>query len=247
MKCVLSTFILVAGAWHGRWCWEKLTPLLEKKSHRVITPELAGMNGDQAELPLDPLSNWADQIAEISREQADPVVLVGHSRAGLVISEVAERVPDKLGVLVYLSAYLLKNGQTLYEVAQRAENAAGFAAAVEFRDDGTARFKQEYLAELLYNDASDEDREIASQSLVLEPTASFTTPVRLTNDKFGRIPKAFVECAWDNAIPPALQQAMQEASRVDIRYRLESGHSPFFSAPMDLMDALEGIATQLNL
>jgi pimeloyl-ACP methyl ester carboxylesterase len=224
-----------------------MTPLLEKKGHRVITPELLGMNGDQAEMPIDPLSVWADQIADISREEADPVVLVGHSRAGLVISEVAERVPEKIGVLVYLSAYLLKNGQTLYEVAQAAENAAGFAAAVEFRDDGTARFKQEYLSKLLYNDASDEDREIAYQKLVLEPTASFTTPVRLTDDKFGRIPKAFIECARDSAIPPALQQAMQEASPVDIRYRLESGHSPFFSAPMGLMDALERIAAQLKL
>jgi pimeloyl-ACP methyl ester carboxylesterase len=115
---------LIHGAWHGRWCWEKLVPKLEIKGHRVVARDLPGLGLDRTPAAEITLERYTDAVCDALAKEAEPVVLVGHSMGGVVISEAAERMPEKIKALVYLTAYLLVSGQSLIEVAMSDPEAA---------------------------------------------------------------------------------------------------------------------------
>lgn len=238
----MATFVLIAGAWHGSWCWSEVAPLLQAADHRVIAPDLLGMRNGGASEIREPLGVWADQIADVLKAELHPVILVGHSRAGLVISEVAERVPEKISCLVYLCAFMLQDGQTLQEVAREAENAAEFASATLMHDDGTASIDKVAMRRLFYNETPEPLVEAAKEQLVPEPLSSFVTPVHVTGRRFGTVDRAYVACLRDNAIPISTQRAMQAALPCARSLELDSDHSPFFSMPKVLADALLRLA-----
>jgi pimeloyl-ACP methyl ester carboxylesterase len=91
----MARFVLVHGAWHGGWCWERIVPLLGAAGHEVLAPDLPGLGADRTPFAADVLAQWADFVAGLVRGAAEPAVLVGHSRGGLVISEAAERALTK--------------------------------------------------------------------------------------------------------------------------------------------------------
>ena len=102
----MATFVLVHGAWHGGWCWKKVVPLLRAAGHEIYAPTLTGL-GERAhlltrEIGLD--THVQDIVNLLEYEELTQVVLVGHSYGGMVITGVAERVPDRLRQLVYLDA-----------------------------------------------------------------------------------------------------------------------------------------------
>ena len=113
----MSTYVLVHGAWHGSWCWKRVRKALQARGHEVFTPALTGV-GERSHLlsrqvNLD--THIDDVVNLIQWEELSDVVLCGHSYGGAVISGVAERIPDRIGALVYLDAFVLKNGQCLHD------------------------------------------------------------------------------------------------------------------------------------
>jgi len=112
----VATFVLIHGAWHGGWCWDEVAPLLRKAGHTVVAPDLPGMGKDKTPLEKVNLSAWTMFVTDIVAQSFESVVLVGHSRGGIVISEVAQLVPDRIQTLVYLAAFLVPNGKTLADM-----------------------------------------------------------------------------------------------------------------------------------
>jgi pimeloyl-ACP methyl ester carboxylesterase len=237
----VATYILVSGAWHAGWCWERLTPLLEARGHRAIAPDLLGMGPDRTPLAEVGLARWADQVADLVSAQAEPVVLVGHSRSGIVISEVAERVPGAIHSLVYLAAMLIPSGDSMMTVL--APLLAGSENQMEIRPDGTSVIPRDLVAPTFYNTTPADWAARAADQLTPEPMVVFATPLSLTSARFGAVRRAYIECTEDRAVPLALQRAMQAALPCDPVIALETDHSPFFSAPERLAEALEVIAT----
>jgi pimeloyl-ACP methyl ester carboxylesterase len=113
----MASFVLIPGAMHGRWTWDRIVPRLEAAGHEVIAPDLPGMGTNQS-IPVEEvtLADWGDFVADQVRAAKAPVVLAGHSRGGLVIGEAAERVPDRLAGLIYLTALLVPPGQSLADI-----------------------------------------------------------------------------------------------------------------------------------
>lgn len=111
-------FVLIHGAWHGGWCWREVAALLRADGHQVSTPTMTGL-GDRADL-LDAsvaLSTYIDDAcALIENEALQDVVLVGHSFGGLVISGVADRMPERLRQLVFLDALIVQDGQSAMSI-----------------------------------------------------------------------------------------------------------------------------------
>jgi len=109
----MSTYVLVHGAWHGSRCWKRVRKALQVQGDDVFTPTLTGL-GERSHL-LSPHVNLGTHIEDIVNlikwEELSDVVLCGHSYGGCVISGVADRVPDRIGALVYLDAFVLKDGQ----------------------------------------------------------------------------------------------------------------------------------------
>jgi pimeloyl-ACP methyl ester carboxylesterase len=244
----MATFVLIHGAWHGGWCWERVVPLLEAKGHTVLAPDLPGMGSDTTPLAEVSVASWARFTADLVSRQAENVVLVGHSRGGIVISQAAELAPDRIASLVYLTAFLLPNGQTLMGMLDEARNEReqGAEGAIVVSDDATTcTVRPEDVAPIFYNTAEPYWVVRASAHLVPEPTASFATPVQVTEERFGRVPRIYVECTEDRAIPIGTQRRMHAGLPCTKVLSLETDHSPFYSAPAELVALLDGVALSL--
>jgi pimeloyl-ACP methyl ester carboxylesterase len=113
-------FLLVHGAWGGSWMWARLAQLLRKQGHEVFTPSMTGI-GERAHLAspeVDLSFHVKDILQVIEYERLADFVLVGHSYGGMVVTAVADRVPEKIRTLVYLDAFVPKNGESLIDLAR---------------------------------------------------------------------------------------------------------------------------------
>ena len=209
MSARAQTFILVPGASHGAWCWHALERLLSADGHRVHMPELLATGVDQTSPAIVKLETWARQVVELLEQQAEPALLVGHSRGGTIISRVAELVPERISRLVYLAAYLLPAGGTIAEEA-RADADSLIAANMLPADRGiTCTLPPEIARQAFYNGCDPGIADFALTQLSVEPLRPLVTPLRVSAGRFGRVPRAYVECTLDRTISIAAQRRMQ--------------------------------------
>jgi pimeloyl-ACP methyl ester carboxylesterase len=225
---------MIHGAWHGAWCWEKVIPFIEKKGHKVVAPDLPGHGDDKTPIADITLQAYTNRVCQILDEQPDPVILVGHSMGGVVITQTAEYRPEKINKLVYVTAILLQNGEFLLQHAEQDTEALVLPNLVMSEDQSYATLKQDALKEIFYADCSDEDVAFAKARLVAQAAAPFATPVSTTEEKFGRVPRAYIACLRDRAISPSLQEKFYKALPCEKVISMDSSHSPFFSAPKEL-------------
>jgi pimeloyl-ACP methyl ester carboxylesterase len=234
----MTTYILVHGAWHGGWCWHRIVSNLRRASHRVLAPDLKSLGVDRTPPGDVKLDTWADQIAALAAAQPDPVVLVGHSRGGIILSEVAERIPEHVRTLVYVTAFLLEDGRSLQDAADTDPESLVGRSIIVADDHKSASIRADAAREAFYGLCSDADVALAESLLVPEPLAPLVTPVHVTDARFGRVPRVYVECSNDRAITLAAQRRMQQALPCRERITLDADHSPFLSRVDPLTDVL---------
>ena len=111
----MATFVLVHGSWAGSVVWRDLAPRLRKAGQDVYAPTLTGIGARKHLLSrqIDLNTHIQDVIGIIDDADLSDIVLVGNSYGGMVISGVADRVPEKVASLVYLDAFVPENGQSL--------------------------------------------------------------------------------------------------------------------------------------
>jgi pimeloyl-ACP methyl ester carboxylesterase len=229
----MSVYVLIHGAWHGAFCWHKVTPLLERAGHTVLAPDLPGLGADPTPRSQVTLKAYVDRVSEILDSCSEPAILVGHSLGGVVISQAGEERPHKVAALVYLAAFLPKNGQSLGELG-RADPESHVPAGMVVSADGTeARFREDAQRAAFYEDCSDEDVAHARARLSPQPLALFRTPVSLTEGRYGKIPRVYIHCLKDRAVTIGLQRAMVLAVPCQT-FTLATSHSPFYSDPEGL-------------
>ncbi len=234
------TIILVHGAWHGAWCWHKLTPLLEAGGARVIAPDLPSMGADTSPAQGVTLESWARFVAALAEEHPG-CVLVGHSRGGVVVSRAAELAPASIRRLVYLSAYLLQAGESVASEARRDTDSLVAANMVPEASGITFRLRPEVLRETFYGACAPEDFEQAASSQSPEPLKPLATPLRISRERFGRVPRAYIETARDRAVTLGAQRRMQAALPCEPVFTLDTDHSAFLSQPEELARILISI------
>ena len=232
----MSTFVLVHGAWHGAWCWYKVIPRLEARGHTVFAPDSQSHGLDRTPPQETTLAGIVSGIRRVVEAASEPVILVGHSFGGMVITQVAEECPAKVKQLVYLAAFLPQNGQSVLDLNQDdPESLMEF----EFLDEGRlARAKAEKVREVFYGQCPDEDVALARLMLVSDGVLPYATPVSTTPANWGRIPRTYIECVRDRAIGISRQRQMQAALPCRRVLTLDTDHSPFFSAPDALVACL---------
>lgn len=234
----MATYVLIHGAWHGGWCWDKVVPLLRKKGHKVEAPDLPGHGKDKTPIREVSLQGYADRVCKVLDAQSEPVILLGHSMGGIVISQTAEYRPEKIKTLVYLTAFLLQNGEFMLQVGGGDTEALVLPNLVMAEDQSFATVKEEAIKQVFYGDCSDEDVARAKKLLVPQAAAPFGTPINITEKNFGRIPRVYIECLRDRAISPSVQKKMYETLPCRKVVSMDTSHSPFFSAPEALVDHL---------
>ena len=114
----MATFVLVHGAWHGGWCWQKVVPLLEAAGHEVYAPTLTGLAERAAELSPDVGldTHIQDIVGLLVDKDLHGVILVGHSYGAMVITGVVDAVPERIAHLVYLDTFVPRDGESIADV-----------------------------------------------------------------------------------------------------------------------------------
>jgi pimeloyl-ACP methyl ester carboxylesterase len=237
----MSTFLLIHGAWHGGWCWERVVSLLESKGHKALAPDLPGLGKDKTAASSISLKNYADRICAIATAEEDPVILAGHSMGGAAITQAAENCPDAIRALVYVCAFLPRSDDSLMTWASQDQHSMVNPSTTEPLGDGTLKFRPEHAREAFYGNCSDADAAFAQSRLVTQASAPLDTPLKTTPEHWGRVPRYYVECARDRAITLKLQRQMQKASPCKQTFSIDTDHSPFLSAPNELADILSQI------
>jgi pimeloyl-ACP methyl ester carboxylesterase len=234
----MSTYVLVHGSWHGAWCWYKITPLLEQAGHKVLALDLPGHGRDWTPARDVSMQSYVDSVCKVLDTQREPVVLVGHSRGGIVISQAAEHRPEKIKTLVYLAAFLIPNGEAMLPTAL-ADTESLIVSNLAVNDEqGWHMLKEEAYQQALYADCSEEDVALARTLLTPEPNAPVATPLQTTNENFGRMPRVYIECLQDRGVSLGLQRKMYAAMPCQKVMSLNTSHSPFLSAPRELVSNL---------
>ncbi|MGE3910523.1 MAG: alpha/beta fold hydrolase [Chloroflexota bacterium] len=235
----MATFVIVHGAWGGAWSWNKLVvPMLRRAGHDVYPVTLTGL-GERAHLAtpeVDLNTHIQDVVNVLFYEDLHEVILVGHSYGGMVITGVADRVPERLQQLVYLDAATPTDGTCLVDRAPG--RFAEIVAAAEREGDGW-RIPPGPVP-------SDQPAEIttwATPRRVAQPLKTFTQPIALARGVTS-IPRTLVFCTVDKEPgSPIVQNAEAIKSDPSWRYiELHTGHNLHYSAPQETVDILNGLA-----
>jgi len=224
-------FILVHGAWHGAWCWEQVEHQLEDLGAASVAVDLPGRSGDPQSLAGLTLDSYVDHVVAAIDASPEPVVLVGHSLGGLVISQAAERIPEKISSLVYLCAMLLLDGQSTIDASANDPDSQPMANISLDEAAATSSVAASAVRDLFYGDCTVEGSDKATLLLVPEPVGPASTPVHVTAQRWGSVPRSYIVCTQDRAISPAQQRAMIASVGVDRVVEMDSSHSPFISQP----------------
>ncbi|AEV98103.1 alpha/beta hydrolase [Niastella koreensis] len=233
----LKTIVLIHGAWSDASSWDAVTPLLKKQGHEVITVNLAGHGKDTTSFAGISFRTYVDQVKAAIGSRRD-VVLVGHSFAGLVISQVAEEIPTQLSKLIYLAAALPHDGESLLSLAKQDPGSHIGKSLTVDQENGQAIIAKDAIADIFAADAPQPVQQYLTSHIRPEPLIPLATPVQLTEQHFGSIKKVYIHTVNDNAISYGAQQHMVKTGKVDKVYTLTSSHTPFISMPNKLADII---------
>lgn len=217
-------------------------PFLNNSAHQARAIDLPAHGPDQTPMAQVTLDLYAQAIVAAI---TDPVILVGHSMAGYPITAAAERAPEKIAALVYLCAYVPRSGQSLAEMRRAWPSQPLEGAFRVSKDRASFAFEPTKIKDKFYHDCPPEAVALAMARLGPEPIAPQETPITLTTASQS-LPRHYIRCTQDRAIPPAFQQSMTAGWPAAQVTTLSTGHSPFFAAPQALAQRLIDIAATLG-
>jgi pimeloyl-ACP methyl ester carboxylesterase len=235
----MSTYLLIHGAWHGGWAWENVAQQLIAKGHTVLCPDLPGHGANTTPLTEITMNAYVQTVVKLLDKQSEPVILVGHSMSGAVISQAADQHPSMVSKLVYVCAFLLQNGGSVLE-AMKKDEAGEFLPRLTFTNDQSgASFNEATLREVFYNETPEHRIQWAQPQLMpIQPTQPLGASIRISNEGFGSIPRTYIKCMRDKISTPDTQQHMIEILPCEKVFELEADHAPFLSKPEELSNAL---------
>jgi pimeloyl-ACP methyl ester carboxylesterase len=240
----MARFVLVHGAFGGAWSWQPILGDLESAGHTVTAIDLPGAGDDQTPVAGVTLDAYADRICATLGEGPELAILVGHSMGGVAITQAAARCAERIALLVYVAAFMPSDGQSLLDLTRLPEGANDQVQAniVIDGEPPVATMPDPSARASLMASCSAEQVARAIELSRPQPVAPFATPVAIPAGALDGLRRAYVHCTQDRAIPPALQLRMiREHPCVDV-VEIATDHSPFFSAPGELVAALNRFA-----
>lgn len=235
-----KNYILLHGAWHGSWCYNKILPKLESSNISATTIDLPGHMNNAIEFNKVTLDQYVECVTNIILNHNQPITLMGHSMSGIVISQVAENIPDKIEQLIYLAAFVPDyKGSLLDEQNAALHPSVGHEIHVNEKECCIWFKDKEKVRDLFYNECTKNDQDFALKYLQKQPLIPFASKVSLTDANFGTVKKSYIRCIRDKAIHIDDQDRMiQKIPNWHEINSIDTDHSPFFSAPDELAEIL---------
>jgi pimeloyl-ACP methyl ester carboxylesterase len=232
-----KTFLLCHGAWSAAWTWKKMHPLMTAAGHRLLTPTYTGL-GERAHLAnpsIDLETHITDVLNVIHYEDLRDIVLLGHSYGGMVATAVADRARDRVAQLIYLDAFVPRDGQSLFDLTESMRES--------MRDMAKAGDGWRVPPYPVPADTPADDVEWLTERRVATPINCFEMKIRLTSEP--AMPRRYI---YATRVPPAdifRQFATRAKSEAGWRYyEIDASHSPNITAPETLMELLEKVVAE---
>lgn len=239
----VADIVLIHGAWQGRWAFDAWVPLLRAAGWRTHAVDLPG-NGAHGTGRAD-LAGYTQHVLDVLAGLDAPAVVLGHSGGGITASQVAEAAPERVAALVYLAGMMLPSGLSYGSLIAHCH-----ATDPHFAYTGVdpllhwdaarqhSRVPPEAARALFLHDCPPQAAAQAAARLTPQPESGRALANRLSAERFGRVPRIYVECLQDRSVTPALQRRMQALSPGAERIALDCGHVPQLACPQALTDAL---------
>lgn len=224
----LPPFLFIPGACHGAWCWQHVLPFCN--------------NATAIDLPRDPVGASLQGHAQAILSRIDrPVILVAHSAGGFAATAAAEAAPERVAGILYVCAYVPRSGESLAQMRRaQAENPLRGSYRLS-PNRSTFTFAPDRLQDLFYHDCPPGTLAHALAHLHPEPVRPQETALTLRHTP--QLPRGYLICTEDRAIPPA-EQARMAAGLTTLA--LPCGHSPFFARPQALAQAIHTLAAGIR-
>ncbi len=235
--------ILIHGAWQGGWAWDRFLPLLANAGFAAEAIDLPG-NGTDRTKPADvSLALYVAHVGGKIRASGGRVLLVAHSGGGIVASALAEAFPGQVAGIAYVAGLMLPDGGAFSDIvsslAAGDPAARGIGPHLRWSADGLAStVPPEAARRIFYHDCRPEDADAACRRLTPQPESGRALRPRLTPERFGTVPRLYVEALLDRSVVPAAQRRMQALVPGAQIAGLESGHAPQLSMPEKLAACL---------
>lgn len=234
----MATFLVSHGAWSAGWAWKKMRPLLRARGHELFTPTHTGQ-GERVHLAgphVDLETHIADILGVLEFEDLHNVVLIGHSYGGMVATGVADRAPERLAQLVYVDAFVPRDGQCLLDLNPPQHRARMLEAARTVGDGWRV------TPNPVPPDTCEEDVAWVTPRRVPQSLRTFEQPLHLTGA--GEvIAKAYIYCLRARPEDTFRQFAQRARTETGWRYfEIDSSHNPHITAPEALTTLLDNIA-----
>lgn len=228
-----TTFLVAHGAWSAGWAWKKMHPLMSAGGHRLITPTYTGL-GEREHLasPQNDLETHVQDVLNVIKyEDLRGFVLIGHSYGGMVATAVADRARDRISRLVYLDAFVPRDGQALVDLIPDGRKAIRDRAVDGWRVPPNPTPP----------DTSDADTQWIAERRLPQSIKCFEMPVRLVNGE-PTMPRAYIYCERVTGSDNFRQFAERAKSESGWRYySLDASHSPHITAPEALFSLLQEV------
>ena len=238
----MATFLVVHGAWSAGWAWKKMRPLLRERGHELFTPTHTGL-GERAHLArpeIDLEDHIADILGVLEFEDLHGVILVGHSYGGMVATGVADRVAERIAHLVYLDAFVPRDGQSAFDLT---------GAAARLRSLEIARSQGDgwrVPPNPLPPDTSQADVAWAAPRRMMQPLKTLEQASRLTG-AVERLPRTYIYCTRPG--PGDVFRQFAERARAEPGWNyheLDASHNPHITMPETFAALLHGIAAECS-
>ena len=243
----MARLVLVHGAFGGAWCWEPVLPGLRAAGHTVETLDLPGSGSDQTPVAEVTLDAYAQRVIDVLAA-GPPAVLVGHSMGGVIVTQAASRAPEHVAALIYLTAFVPVDGESLLALTSTPEGAADQIQAnlVVSGDPPVAVLADDATRDAIYNCCDEHQIEWALAHRRPQPAVPMATPFVLDQDKaeaFGALPRSYVFCLQDHSSPLPLQRLMAERAGCEPVAELDTDHAPYLSRTQELVSTLDRFAS----
>lgn len=240
----MARFVLVHGAFTGGWIWEPLAKRLRANGHSVEAPDLPGGGNDNTPAGGITLDSCAARICEALQKSSEPSFLAGNSMGGLIATQAAARCPGHVAALVYVAAFAPQDGQSLLDLTRLPEGSGDQVQAniVIEGDPPVAIMPAAASRDALYGSCAEDVAAWAIARQRPQAVAPFATPVSIPPQALSGIPRYYVRCLRDRAIPVPLQRRMSREVTCAEVIELDTDHTPQLSMTAQLADALEHFA-----
>lgn len=224
-------FVLVHGSCHGAFCWEEVIAHLEERGKTAYALDLPGHGARIPERPNVRYDDYPNAVVEFIQDRnLQNVVLVGHSMAGIVISKVAERIPERLAHLAFLSAFVLQDGESLVDNCSE-EQQVLFAQLAAESPDNTVMFPENVFLEFFANGMDVGKAKEVYKKLTPTPYHPYIQKVDLKKFYSMDLPMSYIFCKQDKALPDGWWHPKM-SSRIKHTYaEIDTCHEVMFSEP----------------